>query len=83
MTHIEPSVKWRNKIRKKKLRKVKKRKMTIFGTTTGSEEREGGEEREKGKKKRFFHFFLRSTEIEPSVFLGARRKVDPRIASYA
>ena len=42
------------------------------------------EKRERnGKKKYFFHFSLRSTEIEPSVFVGARRKVDPRIASYA
>ena len=30
-----------------------------------------------------FHFSLRSMEIEPSIFIEARRKVDPRIASYA
>ena len=29
-----------------------------------------------------FRLSLRCTEIKPSVFVGARRKVDPRIASY-
>ena len=37
-------------------------------------------ERERGK--RVFRFSLRSTEIEPSVFVGARIKVDPRMVSY-
>ena len=40
------------------------------------------EERER-KGKRDFRLFLRSTEIEPLVFVGARRKVDPCIARYA
>ena len=74
MTHIEPSVKWRNKIRKKKLRKVKKRKMTIFGTTTGSEEREGGEEREKGKKKKIFSLFSKIYRNRAVGFFGSEKK---------
>ena len=43
-----------------------------------------GGEREKmeKKKKKVFRFSIRSTKIEPSVFIRARRKVDPRIASY-
>ena len=39
----------------------------------------GGEER---GRERNSTFSLRSTEIGPLVFVGARRKVDPRIASY-
>ena len=45
------------------------------------ERRERERERERGKG--VFRFSLRSTEIELSVFIGARRKVDPCIASYA
>ena len=48
-----------------------------------SEREGGGEERERERGKWAFCFFLRSTKIEPSVFVGARRKVDPRIVSYA
>ena len=43
---------------------------------------EGGEERKREKGKWVFRFSLRSTKIESSVFIGARRKVDPRIVSY-
>ena len=44
----------------------------------------GEERRERERKgKRDFRFSLRSTEIELSVLVGVRRKVDPRIASYA
>ena len=39
-------------------------------------------ESEEGKKIKVFRFSLRSTEIEPSVFVEARRKVDPHITSY-
>ena len=46
-------------------------------------ERGGGEERERERGKWVFRFFLISMEIVPLVFVGARRKVDPRIASYA
>ena len=42
--------------------------------------REEKRERERGKE--VFHLSLRSTEIKSSVFVRARRKVDPRIASY-
>ena len=45
-------------------------------------EREGGEEGERERGKWDFRFSLRSKEIELSVFIGVRRKVDPRIASY-
>ena len=45
--------------------------------------REKRERERKGERDFFFRFLLRSTEIEPSVFVEARRKVDPRIASYA
>ena len=38
-------------------------------------------EREKGKK--VFCFSLRSTEIGPWVFVGAKGKVGPRIERYA
>ena len=41
----------------------------------------GRREREK-REKRFFRFSLRSTEIGPTVFVGARGKVHPRIESY-
>ena len=41
-----------------------------------------GGEREKMEKKKVFRFSIRSMKIEPSVFIRARRKVDPRIASY-
>ena len=44
--------------------------------------REEERERERERGKSVFCFSLRSTEIEPSVFVGARRLVDPRIASY-
>ena len=42
--------------KEKKIRKVKKGKRAIFGTTTGSEEREGGEERESEKGEKLFFF---------------------------
>ena len=41
------------------------------------------EKRERKGKNDFFHFSLRSTEIEPTVFIGARDKVHPLIESYA
>ena len=39
-------------------------------------------ERER-ERKRGFRFSLRSMEIRPLVFVGARRKVDPRNEGYA
>ena len=41
------------------------------------------EKREGERGKRIFRLSLRSTEIEQSVFVEARRKVDQRIANYA
>ena len=73
----------KRKKKEKKLRKVKKGKRAIFGTKTAVGDRGGGEERERERGKGVFHFSLRSTQIESLVFVGARRKVDPRIASYA
>ena len=49
------------------------------GKERGKEKREG----ERKKKNGVFHFSLRSTKIEPSVFVGARGKVGPRIEGYA
>ena len=40
-------------------------------------------EREEMGRERNSIFSLRSMEIRPSVFVGVRGKVDPRIASYA
>ena len=40
-------------------------------------------DRERKRKKKVFRFSVRSTKIEPSVFVGVRRKVDSHIASYA
>ena len=47
---------------------------------TSRRERERERERERGKKG--FRFSLGPTEIEPSIFIGARGKVDPRNESY-
>ena len=74
--------------KKKKLRKVKKGKRALFGTKTavgefGEERRERERERERKREKWIFRFSLRFTEIEPSVFIGARKKVNPSITSYA
>ena len=44
---------------------------------------EGGRGEEERGRERNFTFFLRSMEIGSSVFVGARRKVNPHIASYA
>ena len=63
----------------KRKRKVKKEKEE----TRGSEREKGRRERERERGKWVFRFSLRSTEIEPSVFVRARRKVYPRIKSYA
>ena len=65
-----------------KKKKVKKGKGHFWHKKRGSEECDGGEERERERRKGVFRFSLRSTEIEPSVFIRAKRKVDPRIASY-
>ena len=85
---------WRNvshvsKLKKKELRKKgkqdqgRKKKKESQGerATFWEEKRSGRRERENGKKK-VFRFSIRSTKTEPSVFIRARRKVDPRIASY-
>ena len=61
---------------KKKKKKGKKRKKE-----EGRENEQRGRERER-KGKSCFRFSLRSTEIGSSVFIGVRRKVDPRIMSY-
>ena len=45
-------------------------------------EREKREREERGRERNSI-FSLRSTEIGPSVFIEARSKVDPHIASYA
>ena len=76
MAQCEPRI----KIKKKKEDKNEKRKVKM-----NEKERVMGESerREKKRKKKVFRFFLRFMEIEPSVFVRARRKVDPRIASYA
>ena len=49
----------------------------------GRREREGEEEREREKAKKSFCFFLRSTKIRSSIFVGARGKVGLRNESYA
>ena len=67
------------KERKKRKIKQKMEKGDILEKRTGSE-------RERNRKKRGVEretFSLRSTEIGPSVFLGARSKVDPRNEGYA
>ena len=46
-------------------------------------ENEQERKREKRKKKWGFRFSVRSTEVGPSVFVGARGKVDPGNKSYA
>ena len=82
---------WRNvshvsKFKKKRKEKDKKKKESQKEKErrrqTGSK-REGGEEREGERGKEVFRFSLRYTEIEPSVFVRARRKFYPCIASYA
>ena len=47
-----------------------------------AESESGKRERERGKNI-FFRFSLRSMEIGSSIFVEARRKVDPCIESYA
>ena len=64
---------------KKKKKKRIKRKMKGKGT----DGRVRARKREREKEKWVFHFSLRSSEIGLSVFVGERRKVDPRIESYA
>ena len=66
----------------KKIKKSQKGKNGHFWHKRVVSEHEGGEERERERGKWVFRFSLKSTEIEPSVFVGARRKVYPRIASY-
>ena len=76
---------WRNvshvsKFKKKKRKgKDKKKKESQKKRRQAVCEREGGEEREIERGKWVFRFSLRSTEMEPSVFVGARRKVDPAL----
>ena len=48
-----------------------------------NKKKRGERERAEREEKKGFHLSLRSTEIELSVFVRARRKVDLRIASYA
>ena len=47
-----------------------------------NEERTSRRERERERGKKGFRFSLRPTEIGPSIFVGARGKVDPRNESY-
>ena len=54
------------------------------GKEKGKREREEEIEKKKRKKnKKRISLSLRFTEIELSVFVGGRRKVDPHITSYA
>ena len=66
-----------------KRKKNKKGKRVIFYTKRGSEESEREQKKREKEGKLVFRFFLRSTKIELSVFVRARRKVDLSIASYA
>ena len=63
--------------KKKKERKERRRKRR----RERAKERERERERKKGK--RGFRFSLRSTEIGPSIFIGARDKVHLRKESFA
>ena len=58
-----------------------------FFINTGRRRKNGGkgtEERERERiKKKGFHFFLRSKEIRPPVFVRERGKVGPRNKGYA
>ena len=71
MAKCEPCIKKKDK-KKKEGQKEGNRRRT---------EKVSGE-REK-KEKKYLCFSLRSTEIEPWVFVGAKGKVGPRIESYA
>ena len=70
------------------LKDQKERKL-IKGKKESQKEKKMKEEtivcgrRERKEKNDFFRFSLRSTEIGPTVFIGARGKVHPRIESYA
>ena len=81
MAQYEPYIQnFKKKKKDKKKKKGKsKGKRKEEGRRTESEQRE----RKKKEKKKVFRFSLRSTEIELSVFIEVRRKVDLRIASYA
>ena len=59
-------------------------KREVAGTKKGvvRSVREEKRKREKKKGKGVFHLSLRSTKIEPSVFVGARIKVDLHFTSY-
>ena len=77
MAQCEPCIQIKKKKDKKKKESQKENK---GGDGQGVSVKEEKREREKGEKG--FFTYLRSTEIEPLVFVGTRRKVDPRIASY-
>ena len=70
---------WPEKRKGKQIKKEKKERKEEERWTELTE----SEWRERKRKKKVFRFSLRSTEIGPSVFVGARGKVVPRIASYA
>ena len=55
------------------------RVISIKGESSGG----GGGGIERKEEKGVSTFFLRSTEIGPSIFVGARSKVDPRNEGYA
>ena len=77
MSHVSKLKKYKkDKKKKKESQKAKMKEERNEREKEREREREGG-----GSKK--FHLSLRSKVIELSVFIGARRKVDPRIISYA
>ena len=71
----------KEKRKENEIRKVKKKRKKE--NEENRTEREGGRGGEERGRERNSTFFLRSMEIGSSVFVGARRKVDPHIASYA
>ena len=65
---------------KGEVRWIRKEKRKEKGRTERKWEKTNRREK---KKKGGFRFSLRSMEVRPSVFVGARGKVDPRNESYA
>ena len=80
-------IKQENKEKKRNQEKSKREKGPFWAQkravrSVREEKRERERERERERGKGVFRFSLRSTEIEPLVFVEARRKVYPRIADY-
>ena len=73
-------------IRKEKRKEKRKKERKWEKTNRRERERGGGGGGGGGggekNKKRGFHFSLRSTEVRPLVFVGARGKVDPHNEGY-